>query len=432
MVKKHLIKNFEKLATSPIRKVVLDIAEAGLESINTAKAVNKYVSYNGRKDILRVCGKKFALEKYERILCVGFGKAALEAVTELQKIINDRISCGFVIDLKEGNLGKIICRVGSHPHPTKINIDATKELLDMLSKCTEKDLVLCVVSGGGSALLCYPHEMNCETEVSIVSALTVKGAPIEELNTVRKHISNVKGGQLAAKMYPATVIGLIFSDVPGDDISTVASGPTAMDTTTVSDAAGILKKYDILAMCELPACKLIETPKEEKYFQNVHNFLLVSAKTALQAMKERAEEYGFKTFIYSNRFQGEAKSLGALVVQKNLPHECLLGAGESTVKIIGKGKGGRNQEMALAALPYLSEKQVFACIASDGHDNTDAAGAIVDRGTWLRAKNLNMKTEEYLQNNDSYSFFVATGDIVETGLTGANVSDFFVCINSKF
>lgn len=443
--KTHIIKNFDQLATSALRRAALEIVEAGLGAIDTKEAVRGAVKYNERKQILEIGGhepltagggsgtwrsKKYQLTDFERVICVGFGKAAFNAVSELQNILGDKIKCGYVIDLKEGDLGNIICKIGTHPYPTKGNIEATKELMAMLSDCTKKDLVICVVSGGGSALLCSPHDMTCEQEVSIISALTVKGATIGELNAVRKHISAVKGGQLAKLMYPAAVISLIFSDVPGDDLGMVASGPTVMDKTFTKDAAAVLTKYDVLKTCQLPSCRLTETPKEPKYFQNVKNILVVSAKQALRAMTEQAENLGFEVKIFSSEFQGEAKELGLKIVSENKTGQCLLGAGESTVRIMGKGIGGRNQEMALAALLTIAENQVLVCAASDGHDNTDAAGAIVDGLTLIRAKALGLDTQAYLKNNDSYRFFEQTGDLLQTGLTEANVADFFVCLKN--
>ncbi len=430
MFEMQMIKNFQQLATSSLRKSVLRIVEAGFEAIETKTAVEKNFIYDAKTQRLNILGQCFNIGQYKRIILVGFGKAALEAVTAIQTILKGRIACGFVLDLKEGSLGNIVCKIGTHPLPTKINIEATNELVAMLDACTEEDLVICVVSGGGSALLCSPHNMECETEVSIISALTVSGADIYELNTVRKHISTVKGGRLAKIIYPATSINLIFSDVPGDDLNVVASGPTVKDMSTNADAAIILNKYNVLEICELPSCNLLETPKEEKYFAKAHNILLVSAKQALLAMKEKAEELGFAVEVFSSSYQGEAKKLAPDIISRLKRGVCLLGAGESTVKIAGHGKGGRNQEMALAALALIGENQVLACLASDGHDNTEAAGAIVDISTLARAKNLNLNPEKYLNNNDSFSFFETVGDQIQTGQTGANVSDFFVCLKS--
>ena len=427
-IKTRIIKNFDRLATSMLRKQALTVVEAGFAAVNTKTAVEKNFVYNAKKQKLKIFNEQFDLAKFKRIVCVGFGKAALEAVTAVQAILKDKISCGYVLDLKEGNLGNIVCRVGTHPLPTRVNIEATYELMEMLAACEQDDLVICVVSGGGSALLCSPHDMSCEQEVSIISALTVKGATIQELNTVRKHISQVKGGQLAKIIYPAACVSLVFSDVPGDDISMVASGPTVKDKTFNRDAADILKKYDVLQMCEMASCKLLETPKEGKYFEKVHNILFVSARQALAAMEEQAEDLGFKVKIFSNNFQGQARVLAGEIIKASQSGVCLLGAGESTVQIMGKGKGGRNQEMALAALASLGENQVLVCAASDGHDNTDCAGAIVDAFTLKRAKALGLDINSFLENNDSFHFFEALGDHLITGPTGANVSDFFVCL----
>ena len=423
-----IIKNFENLASSSLRKQALTIVEAGLEAINTKQAVEKNFLYNEKKQELKIYNQKFDVSKFKRIVCVGFGKAALEAVTAIQSILRNKISCGYVLDLKEGSLGNIVCKVGTHPLPTKVNIQATKELMDMLSVCEEGDLVLCVVSGGGSALLCQPHDMACDTEVTIISALTVKGATIQELNTVRKHISSVKGGNLAKIIYPATCISLIFSDVPGDDIGIVASGPTVKDSSTNRQAAEILEKYNVLEMCQMPSYNLLETPKDNKYFAKIHNILFVSAQQALKAMEEKAEDLGFKVKIFSKNFQGEARELAPNIIMESKKGECLLGAGESTVKITGKGVGGRNQEMALAALSVISENQVLACVATDGHDNTESAGAIVDKTVLKRSAVLKLDPKTYLENNDSFTFFQSLGDQIITGNTESNVSDFFVCL----
>ena len=428
--KSHIIKNFDQLASTALRRQALEITEAGFAAINTKDVVKKAVVYNPKNQVLEVGGKTYELNKFERVICIGFGKAAFDAVSQLQQILSGYITCGFVIDLKEGNLGNIVCKIGTHPYPTKINIEATKELLAMLENCSEKDLVLCVVSGGGSALLCSPYDLTCEQEVSIIAGLTVKGADIAELNTVRKHISTVKGGQLAKLMYPASVISLIFSDVPGDDISMVASGPTVRDITSSRDAAAVLEKYDVLKYCQLPSCQLLETPKEPKYFNKVQNVLVVSAQNALFAMREKAEDLGFEVGIFSKAFGGQARELGPKIVGENKKGQCLLGTGESTVKITGKGKGGRNQEMALSASLSVAQNQVLVCAASDGHDNTDSAGAVVDASTASRARALGLDIDQYLQNNDSYSFFEALGDQLNTGLTEANVSDFFVCLRN--
>ncbi len=482
------IKNFDQLATSDLRKQCLLIAEAGLAAVETPAVVRGQVRYDRNRDLLTIggeseirngtkSGRKMSREKidvrpFKRIVCIGFGKAALAAVTELYNIIGDRIACGFVIDLREGSVGNLVCRVGTHPSPTVVNVQATQELLALLNTCTKDDLVLCVVSGGGSSLLCYPHELSCEAESALIAALTVKGATIQGINTVRKHISKVKGGNLAKACYPATVVSLIFSDVPGNDISMVASGPTVRDTTTVHDAAAVLNRYNVLEMCKLPSCSLFETPKEDKYFAKVKNILLVSGQTVLEACRRKADELGFAASIYSDKVMGEAREVGAAVAAMTTgkpksprlagasasdptsqlkplsKHSCLLGVGETTVTLRGPGKGGRNQEMALGALAQLGAlgswraniasrslpkefplaDAVLACIASDGKDNSDAAGAIADASVAKKAAALHLDPQIYLDNNDSYHFFEQTGDLIFTGPTGANAADFFVLL----
>jgi len=424
-----IIKNFDQLATSPLRRQALSIAEAGFEAVNTTQAILREFKYDTKKQRLVIQNKKYDLSRYRKIICLGIGKAALEAVTALNEILKDKISAGYVIDLKEGDLGsKIISRAGTHPYPSEENLKYTKELLSLVEGLGKEDLVICVISGGGSALLCCPYEISVEEKADIFKVLTKQGATIRELNTVRKHLSLVKGGQLAKIIYPATCLSLIFSDVPGDDIGMVASGPTVKDSTTSRDAQNILQRYQVLEKVGLPVCKLVETPKEDRYFEKVHNFLLVSAKQALEAMKNKAEDFGFETRIFSNHFQGEARALGRQVIGAAALHQCLLGAGESTVTIIGCGKGGRNQEMALGALSVVADNQVLLCLASDGYDNTEVAGAIVDSSTQSKAKALGLNPEIYLNNNDSFHFFEAMDDLVETGLTGSNAADFFVCL----
>jgi glycerate-2-kinase len=426
-----IFKNFEQLAISQLRRQALSIAAEGYAAIDTRRAIEKHFRFEPGSETLWVKGKKIELKKFKRVICVGFGKAAFEAVSGIYEKLGSRIACGYVIDLKDGQIGNLVCKIGTHPTPTLVNVKATQELVKMLSGLSGDDLVICVVSGGGSALLCYPHELSCEKESEIISALTVKGADIFELNTVRKHISKVKGGQLAKTLYPATCISLIFSDVPGNDLSMVASGPTVPDKTTMHDAATVLKKYDILELCQMPACQLLETPKDAKYFERVENILFVSAEDALAGMKEKAELLGFDVKIFSANFQGSAEKLASEILRtaagKNI---CLLGAGESTVHIQGGGKGGRNMQMSLSGLEQVGENQVFLPLASDGRDNTEAAGAICDRLVMSKAQALGIEPKEFLSNNDSWSFFEKTEDLAYTGMTGANVSDFFVLLNS--
>lgn len=423
-----IIQNSEALGVTPLRKQLLRIIDAGLTAIRTRDRVLDVVSYDAKRDALCVEGVRYDLRTVHRVVVVGCGKAAYEAVTALYDILGTRITCGFAVDLKGGSAGTLTCTIGSHPYPTLVNVEATRQIVSVLNGLTEKDLVLCVISGGGSSLLCYPYKQSCELQTQIVQSLMRAGASIQELNTVRKHMSLVKGGQLAAAAYPAQVVNLIFSDVPGDDAAMVASGPTVRDTTTVHDAELVLRKYDVLALCGLGRCELRETPKEDKYFDRVSSHLLVSGATALAAMAEKARTFGLTPRIVDRAYAGVAKDLAVRFAQEARPGECVLASGESTVVVRHPGKGGRNLEMALAALPLLREGQIFAAVDSDGYDNTPFAGALVDKVTSDKAARAGVSAAVALEENGSYQFFEAVGDHIDTGLTGANVADLVVSI----
>jgi len=430
-----IFSNYHTVALTPLRKQALLIADAGLEAIATERAVAAHFQYDEGSKVLKIRGQKFDTAGYKRVIVVGFGKAALQAATAIQKILGERISCGFVIDVVKGSdeniaavgSSNIVCRVGTHPYPTVVNVSATKELVAMLEQSSADDLVICVISGGGSSLLCYPSDISCDDERGIINSLTESGASIQELNTVRKHISKVKGGNLAKICYPATVISLIFSDVPGDELGMVASGPTVKDETTLRDAAAVLQKYNVLDRCKLPSCELVETPKEDKYFENVHNVLFVSSADALAAMQKKADDLGFGVTVWNRAFQGEAAVLGPEITAALRPGTCLLGAGESTVSLgAGHGEGGRNQEMALAALARIKDNQILLAVASDGRDYTEAAGAIADAEVLQQAQKLGLDPEQYLARHDSFNFFCEVNGLLQTGDTGSNISDFFV------
>lgn len=423
-----LFENFDEVATTSLRTQALRIAEAGLRAINTEQVIADSVRYNKRTTILEVGDQKFILKNYQRVTCIGVGKVALAAMTALKKELGDAITCGFVIDLRQGQLVNITCRVGTHPFPTEVNVAATQELLKLIEHSGPDDLIIFVISGGASSLLCYPSSISCDSESAIVQSLTRQGASITELNTVRKHISKVKGGQLAKLCYPATVVSLIFSDVPGNDLGTIASGPTVKDTTTMGDAARILQRYNVLELCQMPSCQLTETPKEDIYFEKVHNILMVSPEYIVEAMKVKARDLGWQTLVYSTQFEGEASELARDIVTNAPQRMCVLGAGEATVIVKGHGLEGRCQVMAVSSLPYLKEHQVFLPLASDGEDHSDAAGAIVDFSTIEKAKKMGLEAKEFLANNDSYHFLEGTHDLVFTGKTGCNVSDFFVLL----
>jgi glycerate 2-kinase len=292
-----------------------------------------------------------------------------------------------------------------------------------------------IVSGGGSSLLCDPHDMTCSTLADITDALFRAGATIDELNTVRKHTSRVQGGQLAALAHPATVVSCVFSDVPGNDFSVIASGPTMLDQTTREDAVDVLTKYDVLNTCALPHCELLETPKNPTLFKNVYHTLIVTNDTMLAAMASEAQRRGYDAHIVRRNVHGEAKEMGVYIAREATKKKtCFLYGGETTVSVgNAKGKGGRNQEVALGALWNMmhtldaSGKLVLAA-ASDGWDNGPVAGAIADGSVAEDALLSGLDPEVYLENHDAYPFFEEIKAHIITGRTGANVADVYMSL----
>lgn len=415
-----------------------EILEAGYAAIDTGTAIGKTVRVDG--ETLHVGDAMFDLTRYDRLLVVAFGKCAADAAVALENILGDRITDGIVIDIRSGTpLKRLSFRAATHPLPSKQNIAATGNVAALLADATERDLVLVVVSGGGSSMLCLPYDMTCDTLVSITDALMKAGATIDEINTVRKHTSKIQGGKLAELAHPATVVGLMFSDVPGDDPTTIASGPTALDTTSKEDAARILAKYDVLNVCALPHCELAETPKNPEIFARVTNIMVVTNRIALAAMRRRAEKLGYRAYVARTGLEGEAREVGADIMKAaKTGKTCLLYGGETTVTISKDGTigtGGRAQEVALGGLAYMMKNgtahdTVLVAAASDGWDNTDAAGAIVDEGSGVAAFLLGLSPEAYLVRHDAYGFFECAGGHIITGRTGMNVSDIYFTLTA--
>ncbi len=342
--------------------------------------------------------------------------------------MRDKISGGVVIDLKKGKFKKIKSYLGSHPFPSNLNVKATGQVVALLKQATAQDLIITVVSGGGSALLCWPHVVKVSKLVYLTKQLMKKGATIQELNTVRKHLSEIQGGQLAKMAGPATMISLIFSDVPGDAIDMVASGPTVLDQTTVNDAKNILKKYDLLG--SVPEEAIIETPKDANVFRKVQNVLVVSNSIAVRAMVKKGKELGYKAKVFSTALTGEAREVGKILAAKVKDGEMLISGGETTVTVRGGGKGGRNQELALGALSSITENSLVVSVNSDGRDNSLVAGALVDSLTKKRAQKLKLDPENYLKQNNSFMFFKKASGHILTGNTGINIADLVIATRS--
>lgn len=427
------IKNFRELAKTPERKVVLELVEAALASIQPEQVFRENIHRNG--NILTIAEQEFDLNKFERVFLLGFGKGSAGNSELLGKLIKDKLTEGYVIDtdvpdsFARPGLARLEFTKGTHPLPSEANFEFTQKVLEKLSGLTEHDLVLIVVCGGGSAMLVHPHAISLEQKINAGKALLKSGANITEMNIVRKHLSDVKGGGLAQILYPATVATLIYSDVPGNDLSTIASGPTVMDKTTIEDALHVIKKYELENELELSHDAFVEKPHDKKYFERVHNIIVLSNQTALAAMQERAIELKWHTKIFSDRFESEAKLAGKKLISATHPHSILLAGGETTVRAVKNGgKGGRNQELILAALQHVGREITICSFDSDGWDNTENAGAIGDHMTLEKTKSLGIEPETFLKTNNSLDFFTKIDDAIITGRLPSNVSDLIIVL----
>lgn len=421
------------------------------------------------------------LRKYKNVFVIGAGKAAPEMARAAEEVLGRRLTSGVVVTkyghAPEGyegpgqispgivgpgfagggpgvSVGGLLKRVGviesAHPVPDKNSLRGASEVLKIAARATHGDLVVCLISGGASALVTAPVEGVTLSDLRGVTSLLLKsGADIRELNAVRKHLSVVKGGLLAARALPADVLSLIVSDVVGDDPSTIASGPTAPDPTTFADAAGVLKKYDLEKSVPQAVLKRLrggaahkETPKPgSAVFKNVRNLVIASNTAALRAAKTRAKSLGFNPVILTSSMEGPAREAARFlcaivkeVKKSNNPVKrpaCILAGGETTVRVTGAGSGGRCQELALAAALELkgTEGVTLLSASTDGADgDTDAAGAFASDLTVKRAEAKGLDPRYYLKNNDSHTFFGALGDLLVTGPTGTNVMDIVVAI----
>ncbi len=362
----------------------------------------------------------------------------------------ERIESGWV-NVKQGHAWptpkKIKLNECGHPVPDRAGQRGAQEIEQILRLCNARDLVLVLISGGASALLPAPvAPVSLADKQKTTNLLLKSGAEITELNAVRKHLSELKGGSLAVLAYPATVVSLILSDVIGDTLDVIGSGLTAPDNSTFGDALRVLFQYGLTAKVprtvlarleEGAAGRIPETPKSgNPIFQNVHNIIIGSSRLALQAAARKAKQLGYKPLILSSSIQGETREAARVHCEilrevagsgnPITPPACLLSGGETTVTVKGNGKGGRNQEFALAAALHLAGVEGIAVLSAgtDGTDGpTDAAGAIADGTTLARAARKNLSVTDHLSANNAYPFFEALGDLVKTGATGTNVMD---------
>lgn len=446
--KKQLINNGKTEALKKVRSLILDCYEAALSQVEPDRLVKSKLSL--KDSTLCINGLSFDLDKFKKIYVVGGGKASGEIASTLEQLLGRWITKG-IVNVPKGNKPKterIVLHEASHPIPDQAGVEGAMQMLKIAELAGEGDLLICLLSGGGSSLMPLPREgLTLEDKQELTQALLKSGANINEINTVRKHLSAFKGGNLAKKAYPATVLSLIISDVVGDRLGDIASGPTAPDESTFQEAVNVLKKYHIWENAPLPVQDILiqgqqgiiaENPKPNNAaFKKVHNIIIGSNQTACKAAQEFFEAKGTETHLLTSSLEGEARQVAATLatqIRKAIALKkpiCLIAGGETTVTVNGKGIGGRNQELALATAIQLKglERFVFASLSTDGVDGpTDAAGAIIDGDTLNHAALLGLNPKQFLLENDSYGFFSKLGDLVFTGRTGTNVNDIAIMV----
>jgi glycerate 2-kinase len=432
---------------SRLKRVALEVFREAIKKMDPDNLLNARLVLNGRE--LTVLGERFDLDSFSRVSVIAIGKAAPRMAVGLEKALPGLIHQGLVLsnDFSDTLPGKYKTFKCSHPLPGRANVDAGSAVLGFAGRAGKDHLVIVAVSGGGSSILAVPAEgISLEEKRETTRLLLVAGARIDELNTVRKHLSAVKGGRLQRAIAPAATLGLYLSDVPGDDPSTIASGPTAPDPTTFADALAVIEKYGLTG--KIPGGvaerlrrgrlgELEETPKEGgPEFSRCNNIVVGCNRDMLSALEAGLRHRGFWTMTELDPYQGEAKEVGAALARKaralarSLPPGgrpyALICGGETTVTVRGRGLGGRNCELALGAAVELAGCRgclVFAA-GTDGIDGpTDAAGALADGASCDRAEKLGLDPLEHLRNNDSYNFFKPLEDLVVTGPTGTNLMD---------
>jgi len=415
------------------------------------EAVHRHFRVKG--EVLRAGDVDYFLNQFNRVFMIGAGKASVRMARALERILGPRLDGGVVITTRgqSARLSKVLVREASHPLPDEDGARATEEMLEFVDALDDHDLVVCALSGGGSALLTAPVEGVSVSDLSRVNKRMLgAGMPIDEINAVRKRLSRVKGGKLAGRIFPATLINLILSDVIGDKVDVIASGPTARDRGSL-DPVIVLKQRGLWRRLPKPVRDALlasdqpdaNEPRlvDEKVFAKVHHLVVGSNRTSLSAAAHRAKRMGMNVMTLSSSVKGESReiahfyaALAREVRERHAPLSppaCLIAGGETTVTLTGDGKGGRCQELALAMALELREVEgvVFMAGGTDGVDGpTEAAGAIADTDTYGRARKLGLEPEQILAANDSNTLFAALDDLVVTGPTGTNVMDVHILL----
>lgn len=430
-----------------LKEDAVDIFLAGVAAVDPGRAVRNHLKLEG--DVLLAGTHRISLSPDTRVFVVGAGKAGAPMAAAVEKVLGSRVHSGLVV-VKYGHVApveKIEILEGEHPVPDEAGLEGACRVTDLLDDAGEGDLVICLISGGGSALIPSPEPpVTLRDKQETTDLLLKSGAEIGEINCVRKHLSRLKGGGLARLAFPARVLALILSDVVADPLDVIASGPTVGDPTTFDDALAILDRYDLAErvpeavltrITQGAAGKYPDTPKPgDPELEGVMNLLVGTNAIAVKAAEKKAEELGYNTTVLSTTITGETRdaaenhaAVAREIVQQDVPGArptCVLSGGETTVTIKGRGKGGRNQEFALASAIGIEglPRTVILSGGTDGTDGpTDAAGAMADGTTVSRARDAGLDPTAFLENNDSYHFFKKLDDLLITGPTLTNVMD---------
>ncbi len=452
-----------------LRKIALEAIEISIFAVRPKNFIEKSIRIEGNK--LLIHDDEYNLEKYKKVYIIGGGKATAEMAFSLEKILLNcsDITYEGIINIPKGTVkskilrrSKIKINYAAHPIPNEKGLKGTKLMIKIVETSDKDDLIICLISGGGSALLPLPKPGISLQDLQVVNSLLLaSGASIHEINTIRKHLSDFKGGNLAKKLYyssGATLISLIISDVVGDNLGSISSGPTVPDTTTFKETLRILKNYGISAEIPHSIQKILENgiktnelenPKPNDIcFNQVHNYLIGSVKSAVIEITSFLKKHEFEITYFSNEITGEAQTFGKslynvitqkikkITSSKKNYKQALIGTGELTVTLKGKGKGGRNQEMLLGFLNYVKDKElnynflIIGCNLDGIEGNSEAMGALIDNYLLNQVKKQDLDSMKFLGNNDSNSFFKTLNSDLITGPTGCNVNDLILILIS--
>jgi len=437
-----MIHDRDALADSPAHEVALDCIAAGIAAAQPERVVRESVTFDG--DQVRVGDEILDLGAFETVLVLGAGKGAAHVARALEGVLGDAIDGGVVVTDDPVETARVEVLPGDHPVPSERGAESAATVRERAAQADAETFVLAVFTGGGSALLPAPADGISLSDLrAVTDALLDCGAPIEDVNAVRKHCSALKGGQLARVLAPATVVTLLFSDVVGDDPATIASGPTVPDPTAFEDALAVLERYDVDAPDAVAerlkrgaAGEIPETPTDDDAaFDRVRTHVLADAWTALGAARETARAAGYRTLVLSSRVTGEAREAAethAAVAAEMAatgnpidPPAVVLSGGETTVTVRGDGAGGPNCEFALGAARSLPAGAVLGSVDTDGRDGTSGvAGALVDAETVTDRQ----AADAALDDSDAARYLRQRGALVETGPTGTNVNDLRVVV----